>query len=150
MVYLVIRKFRIAGVLWSMMNPNNSNTYLPGTIQIPSSIVITAITKAYPAVITVNVNAISEANTYQMGQLVKLQVPITYKMIQADGKVVQILGVSGNNLTVDMNSTNFDPFVVPSGNVEQPAMLSPNGSRNLELNNTTRLVPFQSLNNRGN
>lgn len=132
------------------MNPNNSNTYLPGTIQIPSSIIITAITRAYPAVITVNVNNLTESNTYQAGQLVRLQVPITYKMIQADGQVVQILSVNGSNLTVDMNSTNFDPFVVPSGNVIQPAMLAPNGSRNLELNNTTRLVPFQSLNDRGN
>jgi len=98
----------------------------------------------------VNLNTVSESNTYVQGQLVKLQVPITYKMFQADGEVVQILAVSGSNLTVDMDSRYFDPFVVPSGNVEQPAMLAPNGSRNLTLNNTTRQVPFQSLNNVGN
>lgn len=132
------------------MNPNNSDVYLPGTIQIPSSIIITAITNAYPAVITVNVNSLTESNTYIAGQLVKLLIPITYKMFQADGLSVQILSVNGSNLTVDMDSRNFDPFVVPSGNVIQPASLSPNGSRNLALDNTTNQVPFQSLNDIGN
>ncbi len=132
------------------MIPNNSNTYLPGTIQIPSSIVITAITTADPMVVTVNIQPLTEANTYQTGQLVKLTVPITYGMIQADGLVGQILSVLGSNLTLDINSTQFDPFVVPSGNVIQPASLAPYGSRNLTLNNQTLQVPFQSLNNIGN
>ncbi len=132
------------------MNPNNSDVYLPGTIQIPSSIVITAITNAYPAVITVQVNSLTESNTYQEGQLVKLLIPITYKMFQADGQTPRVISVNGNDITVDMDSRNFDPFVVPSGNVTQPASLSPSGSRNLTLDNTTRQVPFQSLNNRGN
>ncbi len=132
------------------MNPNNSNTYLPGTIQIPSSIVITAITNAYPAVITVNVNSLTESNTYQLGQLVRLQVPITYKMFQADGQIVKVLSVVGNNLTVEMDSRKYDLFIVPSGNVEQPAMVAPCGSRNLTLDNTTLKVPFQSLENRNN
>lgn len=133
-----------------MTIPNNANTYLPGTIQIPSSIVITAITQSYPMVVTVSLQPLTEANTYQTGQLVKLTVPITYKMIQADGLVGQILSVSGSDLTLDIDSTLFDPFVVPSGNVIQPASLAPDGSRNLTLDNTTRQVPFQSLNNRGN
>lgn len=128
----------------------DANTYLPGTIQIPSSIVITAITNAYPAVITVNVNPLTESNTYQEGQLVKLLIPITYKMFQADGQVVRIISVSGSDLTVDMNSLSFDPFVVPTGNILQPASLAPSGSRNLTLDNTTALVPFQSLDNIGN
>lgn len=129
---------------------NNANTYLPGTIQIPSSIVITAITQSYPMVVTVSLQPLTEANTYQTGQLVKLTVPITYKMIQADGLVGQILSVSGSNLTLDIDSTLFDPFVVPGGNVIQPASLAPDGSRNLTLDNNTRQVPFQSLNDRGN
>ena len=130
--------------------PNNANVYLPGVIQIPSSIAITAITQSYPMVITIDLNPISEANTYIAGQLVKLNVPITYKMFQADGLSGIILNVSGSDITLDIDSTLFDPFVVPSGNVLQPAMLSPNGSRNLQLDNTTTQVPFQSLNNIGN
>lgn len=130
--------------------PNNSDQYLPGVIQIPSSIVITAITKSYPMVVTVNLNPISEANTYIAGQQIKLNVPITYKMFQANGLSGIILNVSGSNITLDIDSTLFDAFVVPSGNVLQPAMISPNGSRNLPLDNTTRQVPFQSLNNLGN
>lgn len=133
-----------------MTVPNNSNTYLPGTIQIPSSIVITAITQSFPMVVTVSLQPLTEANTYQNGQLVKLTVPITYQMIQADGLVGQILDVTGSNITLDIDSRLFDPFVVPSGNVIQPASLAPNGSRNLTLDNNTRQVPFQSLNNIGN
>lgn len=133
-----------------MSVPNDSNTYLAGTIQIPSSIVITAITRSFPMVVTVSVQPLTESNTYQTGQLVRLTVPITYKMIQADGLVGQILSVAGSDLTLDIDSTLFDPFVVPSGNVIQPASLAPDGSRNLTLDNQTRLVPFQSLNDRGN
>lgn len=133
-----------------MTVPNNANTYLPGTIQIPSSIVITAITNSYPMLVTVSLQPLTEANTYQAGQLVKLFVPITYHMFQADGLIAQIIDVTGSVFTLDVNSTNFDIFTVPSGNVLQPASLAPNGSRNLTLDNQTRLVPFQSLNDRGN
>lgn len=133
-----------------MTVPNDANTYLPGVIQIPSSIVITAITQAFPMVVTVSLQPLTEANTYQAGQLVKLTVPVTYNMIQANGLVGQILSVSGSDLTLDIDSTLFDSFVIPSGNVIQPASLAPNGSRNLTLNNQTLQVPFQSLNNIGN
>lgn len=129
---------------------NNSNQYLPGTIQIPSSINIVAITQSFPMVVTISVNPLTESNTYIPGQVVKLFVPQTYKMIQANGLTGKILSVIGNDLSLDIDSSLFDPFVVPSGNVLQPASISPNGSRNLEFNNLTRQVPFQSLNNRGN
>lgn len=129
---------------------NNSNQYLPGTIQIPSSINIISITQSFPMVITIDVNPDVEANTYIPGQVVKLFIPQTYKMIQANGLTGKILSVLGSDLSVEIDSSLFDAFVVPSGNVLQPASISPNGSRNLEFNNNTRQVPFQSLNNRGN
>lgn len=132
------------------MASNNSNQYLPGTVQIPSFLLITNITNSYPMKITVEVEATVAANTYQAGQLVKLTVPMPYRMFQANGLVGRIIEVNGSVIDVDIDSTQFDVFVVPSGNVEQPASLAPNGSRNLEFNNTTRQVPFQSLNNRGN
>lgn len=133
-----------------MAIPNDANTYLPGVIAIPSSIVITAITRAYPMVVTVDVDPLTEANTYIENQLVKLTVPITYGMFQADGLVGQVLSVSGSDITLNIDSTLFDPFVVPAAGKLQPASLAPYGSRNLQFSNLTGQVPFQSLNNIGN
>jgi len=127
------------------------NQYLPPVITIPSSLTITAITQSSPMVITVAIgNAASEANTYIVGMAVRLNVPQSYRMYQANGLVGTITAINGNQFTLNLDSTQFDAFVVPSGNAEQPASLAPNGSRNLQYNNNTDLVPFQNLNNIGN
>ena len=126
------------------------NQYLPGVIQIPSSLTITAITHTNPMVVTISVNPVNEANTYIVGQQVKLNVPVTYQMIQANGLSGTITAVSGSNLTLNINASAFDPFVIPPAGTQQPATLAPNGSRNLEYDNTTGKVPFQSLNNINN
>lgn len=128
---------------------NNANVYLPGTIQIPSALEITAITNANPMVITISVDAVTASNTYQAGQLVRLNIPYEYGMFQANGQVGQVIDVIGSNITVDIDSTHYDIFSIPGGG-EQPASLAPAGSKNLQYNNTTRQVPFQSLNNIGN
>jgi hypothetical protein len=133
-----------------MTFPNNSNQYLPGVIQIPSTLEITALTNTYPAIVTISIEVVTAANTYIFGQLVRLNIPYSYGMSQANGLVATVLSNNGTQLVLDLNTTNFDPFVVPSGNVSQPASVAPAGSRNLEYNNSTDFVPFQSLNNRGN
>lgn len=129
---------------------NNANTYLPGVIAIPSSLVITAITQSFPMVVTITVNPISEANTYRVGQLTRLNIPRSYGMWQANGLTGQIIDVSGSNITLNIDSVLFDPFSIPGSNTEKPASLSPAGSRNLQYSNSTLQVPFQSLNNIGN
>ncbi len=129
-----------------------ANAYLPGVVQIPSSLLITAATRAFPMVITVAIgNTSTEANTYIVGQNVRMTVPTTYGMFQANGLVGTITAVNGSNLTLNLDSSGFDAFVVPSGvTVQQPASIAPFGSRNLEFSNQTNQVPFQSLNNIGN
>lgn len=128
-----------------------ANQYLPPVVQIPSSLQIASITQSLPMVITVSIgNTTTEANTYIVGMSVRLFVPQSYGMYQANNLVGTITAVSGLIFTLNVDSSQFDPFVVPSGNVEQPATIAPNGSRNLEYNNSTNLVPFQSLNNIGN
>lgn len=127
------------------------NQYLPPVIQIPSSLLITNITQSSPMIVSVAIgNASTEANTYIIGMAIRLFVPITYGMYQANNLIGTITKINGLNLTLNLDSSLFDPFVVPSGNVEQPATIAPNGSRNLQYNNGTDLVPFQSLNNIGN
>lgn len=126
------------------------NQYLKPVIAIPSALLITAITQSLPMVVTVAIgNSTTEANTYIVGMAVRLFVPYSYGMYQANNLVGTITNITGSDFTLNLNSSQFDPFVIPSSG-EQPATLSPYGSRNLEYNNLTDLVPFQSLNNIGN
>lgn len=121
-------------------------------IQIPSSLEITAITQSAPMVITVEINnPASQANTYIAGMAVRLFVPQTYGMYQANNLTGTITAISGSTFSLNIDSSLFDAFVIPSGvTIEQPASLAPNGSRNYQYNNTSADVPFQSLNNQGN
>ncbi len=131
------------------MVANNANVYLPGTIQIPSSLELVAATQTNPMEITVSVNSTTASNTYREGQLIKLNIPFGYGMQQANGLVVKILEVSGNNFILDINSSQFDPFSIPASGTK-PASIAPSGSNNLQMSNTTNQISFQSLNNRGN
>lgn len=127
------------------------NTYLPPVIAIPSSLQITNITQASPMVVSVIIaNETTEANTYIVGMSVRLFVPVSYGMYQANKLVGTITAINGLDFTLNLDSSLFDAFVIPSGNAETPASISPSGSRNLQYNNNTDLVPFQSLNNIGN
>lgn len=128
-----------------------ANQYLQPVIQIPSALNITAITKAIQMVVTVEIgNSSTQDNTYIAGMNVRLFVPKSYGMYQANGLVGTIQSISGSDFTLDINSSGFDTFVVPSGNVVQPATIAPYGSRNLQYNNNTDQVAYQSLNNIGN
>lgn len=129
------------------------NQYLPGVNTIPNSLVITNITNSMPMVVTVtlvNTAPNPRVNTYRVAMNVKLYVPITYGMYQANGLVGTILSISGNDFTLNIDSSLFDVFSLPSNSIETPASFSPYGSRNLEYDNSTDQVPFQSLNNIGN
>ena len=126
-----------------MSVPNNANTYLPPSPVIPPFLVITNITNAPNAVVTV-----STANQYVVGQVVYFSVPFSYGMFQINTLSGKILGIDVTNLifTVNINTTQFDAFVTPVGG-EQPATLAPSGANNI-YNNTT--VPFHSEGNFGN
>ncbi len=125
------------------------NYYLAPTIFIPSALLITAITQTYPMVVTASVQT-DAANTYIPGQLIRLTVPYTYGMFQANGLTGKIIAINGLDFTLNIDASQFDPFVIPMGNVAEPASFAPAGSRNLEYSNNTNLVAFQPLNNVGN
>lgn len=118
------------------------NTYLSPTVVLPKSLLISAITKSSPMVITVG-----SSNNYVVGQLVSLTVPSTYGMYQANQLIGQITAINGLDFSVDIDSTQFDTFSVPPTYQERPASLSPYGSRNLY---NVQYVPFHSQNNIGN
>jgi len=126
-----------------------ANQYLPGVIQIPSMLLIIGITQSFPMVVTFIVPD-TGSNTYVPGQLVRLSVPKTWGMFQANGSTGKILAVDSTTMALNIDSTYFDTFIDGSSTSETPASLAPAGSQNLEYNNTTNNVPFQSLNNIGN
>jgi len=125
------------------------NQYLPGVIQIPSALLITGMSQSFPMVVTFTVPS-TGVNTYVIGQLVRLTVPKTWGMFQANGLTARILSLSGSTMSLNIDSTNFDAFIDGSSSRETPASLAPAGSQNLEYNNFTNQVPFQSFNNIGN
>lgn len=116
-----------------------ANYYLAGSPVVPPFLVISNITQANPCVVTV-----TTSNSYIAGQRVYFSVPFDYGMFQINGLTAEIISVDGTNLilTTDLNSTQFDAFIVPVGG-EQPATLSPSGARNIY---NTQTVPYHSLN----
>src|ERR1700676_437094 len=119
--------------------PNYQNTYLPPVIAIPSALEIIAITQANPAVITVTGNP-DQINTYIPGQVVKLNVPVTYGMWQINNMSSPILFANGPYITLNINSINFDPFVIPPAGSLGPATIAPSGSQNLAFSNNTNQI----------
>lgn len=127
------------------------NNYLPPVITTPSSLQITSISQSLPAVIAVEIaDPSTELNTYESGQLIRVNIPKPYGMQQMANKTVQVISNDGINISVNIDSTQFDPFAIPSTTGEAPPTIAPSGSRNVQYDNTTRLVPFQSASNRGN
>lgn len=123
----------------------SANTYLPGTLVSPASLVITAITRSFPMIVTV-----STTIEYLVGMLVYFSVPETYGMFQLDMKTGQILALSPTTMSIDIDSRPFDAFVIPSTGKERPASLAPSGSRSLQYSNSTTILPFHSASNTGN
>lgn len=121
-----------------------NNIYLPSSPVVPGALIISSISNSYPMQISI-VNSIY--NTYVAGQLVTLTVPPSYGMYQANENTGEILDVQGTTFYVDIDSRNFDTFVIPNPATlpppSRPASLSPGGSRNI-YNSSTE--PFQSLN----
>ena len=126
-----------------------TSAYLPPVIFIPSALGISAISQSLPMVVSVTVDPVTSANTYQVGQLVKFTIPKSYGMSQLNGLTGKIVNVSGSNISLNIDSRQFDAFVVPV-NQALLATLAPSGSQNVQYDNTTNNIAFQPLNNVGN
>lgn len=125
----------------------STNVYLPPTPCGPTSLLIANISRSKPMVITVNPS--TPPYSYIVGQLVALTVPRDYGMYQANGITAEIIDidVTGLLFSVNVDSTQFDPFVIPPMFTPMPASLSSAGARNI-YNFTS--VPYHSLTNTGN
>lgn len=104
--------------LWVLTNHvkrlDMSIIYYPGYSQVvisPNFIVrtILSITQAYPAVITTDVD-----HGYKAGMLVTFLVPVAFGMQQLNGLHVQVISLTSDTLTVDLDTRTFTPFAYPS------------------------------------
>lgn len=89
---------------------------------------IIAITNSNPASITtgnkVNGSVVPVDHNYLTGLIIRLQIPLTYGMRVSYGPkqphfTITVTGPT--TFTIPLNTTNFDPFVVPMESVGPPA-----------------------------
>ena len=122
--------------------PNNANTFLAPSPVTPMALEITNITNTNPMIVTVAVGT-DEVNDYVVGQKISFTIPNPYGIIEVDGLTGTIVLVATNNLSVDIDATQFSAFITPANFLRQPASIAPAGSKNIY--NVTK-VPFQAVN----
>lgn len=88
--------------------------YYPGYAQVQVSQTplirqIESITQANPMVVTTSVD-----HGYQVGQNIRFIIPGNFGMSQLNTVNCDILEVTSNTITCDLDSTNFYPFSYPS------------------------------------
>lgn len=107
-----------------------SVTYYPGYSQVQVSEnlktqTIDSITNAYPMVLT----TVSD-HRYVSGMMVTFFIPTMFGMQELNSQNAQVLSVTNNTLTINLNSTNFGVFAYPSplpSAYTNPSVI-PNGS----------------------
>ena len=77
----------------------------------PAMRIITAITKANPAVVTTSFD-----HGYLDGTIVRLDVPNGFGMTQANQLFGPIVVTAPTTFTIAVDTTSFDAFAVPAGN----------------------------------
>jgi hypothetical protein len=98
-----------------MSVPSQSSViYYPGysqqTIKVNLVVkTILSITQGFPAVLTT-----SEDHGYPAGLMVTFMIPGMFGMVQLNGQNIQVLAVTNNTLTLNVDSRNYTPFAYPS------------------------------------
>jgi len=107
-----------------------SIVYYPGYSQIvvtPNlrTKVIESITNSYPMVVTT-----TEDHGYVAGMNVTFLIPSQFGMVQLNNLNVQVLEVTSDTLTIDLDSSNFSVFSYPSPlpSAYTPPSVIPNSS----------------------
>ena len=105
---------------------------------------ILSITQAENAVITTTFDGINPGDhQYQSGLIVRIYVPHNFGMTQIDKLKGTITVLSSSTFSIDIDTTNFDAFIVPSnqpGNNFTPAQVVPVGEINEILTEATQNV----------
>lgn len=85
---------------------------------------ITNITNSQNAVVTVE-----DSSPYSLGEIVSFRVSRPYGMTEINNLSARIVGIAGNDVTVEIDTLGWNTFVYPPvGTVVIPALLVPAGS----------------------
>lgn len=81
----------------------------------PAVRIISAITQAFPAVVTTvfAVGQVNDGNQYVTGMKARLDIPKGYGMREADGLFGAITVIDKNNFSIDIDTTHFSSFTAP-------------------------------------
>lgn len=108
----------------------SSVTYYPGysQVQVQENLrvqTIESITNANPMVVTT-----LDDHGYVAGMNVTFLIPTQFKMVQLNGLNAQVLQVTSDTLTINLDSTNFSVFSYPSPlpSAYTPPSVIPNSS----------------------
>lgn len=85
----------------------------------PAMRIITAITRTNPAIVTT-----SFENSYVDDQIVRLHIPENYGMGQINNQYGTIKIIDAFTFSIDIDSSLYDPFVVPVGAEQQAQVVS--------------------------
>jgi hypothetical protein len=86
---------------------------IPFPIFQPAMRIITAITNSNPAIVTTSFN-----NQYISGTIVRLDIPLGFGMQQMNQQFAPITVLSPTSFSIAIDSTSFDSFIVPGGNLQ--------------------------------
>ena len=107
----------------------------PTPIYQPAMRIITSITNANPAIVTT-----TSDHNYLTGEIIRLIIPEGFGMTQADGLFGEITDTGDTTFTIDIDTTTFDTFAVPSPlpDAYTCAQTIPIGERNSLLSAATK------------
>lgn len=91
-----------------------SITYYPGYSQViikPNLVIrdILAITNSYPMIVTTALD-----HGYVAGMDVTFKIPTQFKMTELNNVIAQVLSVTNDTITINLDSSNFSVFSYPS------------------------------------
>lgn len=117
---------------------------IPGTAATPRPRYITAITQAASAVITLSVT-----HGYEVGSVMRMDVPVAYGMRKMNGLSVTITAVDrvNNTVTVNVDSTGFTAFVFPTAAARRftPARIIPYGTTQTDSSDALKDSEYISM-----
>ncbi len=104
--------------------------YYPGysQVQVHDNLVIKTIlsvTQSNPCVITT-----TEDHVYIAGMMVTFLIPVSFGMVQLNNQNVQVISLTSDTLTINLDSTGFTSFAYPSPlpSAYTPPSIIPNSS----------------------
>jgi hypothetical protein len=116
--------------------PGGSSNYGPpfGADFVPNLQYITNITQSFPAVVTF----LNDTTNFTVAEWISFRIPPPNGMIQLNNQKAKIISLSGNTATIDVDTTNFYPFIYVT-NEQVPCVAVPAGSGIIQGTTTVTL-----------